>query len=49
MTGWADIVAVTAGASHTIGLRADGTALATGAHADGQCDVHGWTGLRVVR
>lgn len=48
---WSDVVAVAAGnvhaapntgRSHSVGLRSDGTVLATGWDKDGQCDVHEW-------
>ena len=49
--GWTGVVAVAAGnvhaaantgRSHTVGLRADGTVLATGWNGAGQCDVRSW-------
>ena len=48
--GWTDIVAVSAGHSHTVGLKADGTVVATeyiGDYDYGQCDVDGWTDILV--
>lgn len=42
-----EIVAVAAGSTHTLGLRADGTVTATGNDENGQCDVSGWGRLRV--
>ncbi len=33
---------------HTVGLKADGTVLATGRNGDGQCDVSGWKNIRAV-
>ena len=48
---WNDIVEVAAGAYHTVGLRTDGTVIATAFQADhymgydGQCDVTGWTDI----
>jgi alpha-tubulin suppressor-like RCC1 family protein len=38
---WRDIVAVAAGSTHTLGLRADGTVMATGNNSDGQCEIFG--------
>jgi alpha-tubulin suppressor-like RCC1 family protein len=35
------IVQVAAGAWHTVGLEKDGTVVATGKNADGQCNVSG--------
>ena len=42
---WAGVAqrdVIAAGSSHTVGLRADGTAVATGANSNGRCDVSGW-------
>ena len=36
---------VTAGIWHTVGLKSDGTVLATGYNASGQCGVEDWTGI----
>ncbi len=40
--------AVAAGGYHTVGLRADGTAVAAGYNGDGQCDVSGWQEIVAV-
>ena len=42
---WTDIIAVSAGELHTVGLRSDGTVVATGDNVCGQCDVSGWTDI----
>jgi alpha-tubulin suppressor-like RCC1 family protein len=39
---WRGIVAVAAGSTHTLGLRADGTVVAAGNNEHGQCDIAGW-------
>ena len=39
---------VSAGDGHTLGLRADGTVLATGDNDGGQCDVNGLTGIVAI-
>ena len=36
------------GSTHTVGLKADGTVLAVGNHASGQCDVSGWEKIVAV-
>jgi alpha-tubulin suppressor-like RCC1 family protein len=36
---WENVVAITAGGNHTVGLRADGTMVATGSGINGQCYV----------
>ncbi len=37
-----DILAVAAGAAHTLGLRTDGFVLAAGNNDFGQCETHSW-------
>ncbi len=39
---WRDVVQAAAGAEHTVGLKSDGTVLAAGSNANGQCEVSGW-------
>lgn len=39
VSGWKDIVAVSAGGDHTVGLRSDGTVVASGKNDKGQCNV----------
>ena len=39
---WTDIVAISEGSSHTVGLQADGTVIAAGSNNDEQCDVYRW-------
>ena len=45
---WENIVAVAAGGTHTVGLRADGTVIATGGNDYGQCNVGGWTDIVAI-
>ena len=47
VSGWTDIVAVSSGWDFTVGLRSDGTVVAVGDNADGQCDVSGWTNIKL--
>ena len=49
---WRDIVAIANGKHHTVGLRSDGTVVATDYimqsqydHYDGQCDVGNWSNI----
>jgi alpha-tubulin suppressor-like RCC1 family protein len=44
---WREIVAVAAGSTHTLGLRVDGSVVATGSSEYRQCDVTGWPAIRV--
>lgn len=37
---WKDIIAVSAGRAHVVGLKSDGTVEATGHNGDGQCNVY---------
>ena len=40
-----NVVAVSAGFLHTVGLRSDGTVVASGGNEDGQCDVSDWNDI----
>ena len=44
-TGWTDIVQVSAGYSHTVGVKDNSTVVAVGDNTWGQCDVGDWTGI----
>ena len=41
-------LAVSAGSSHTLGLKTDGTVVAAGFNANGQCDVSDWQDIIAV-
>ena len=43
MSQWRDIVAIAAGAAHTVGLCADGGIVATGSNRHGQLEVDAWS------
>ena len=45
---WVNIIAVSAGATHSIGLRADGTVAAKGDNDKGQCKVKGWRDITAI-
>ena len=46
VSDWKDIVAVSAGNGHTVGLKSDGTVVAVGENDDGQCDVKSWNNIK---
>lgn len=48
VSGWTDIIAVAAGAHHTVGLKSDGTVVATDTTRPGQCDVSGWKDMIAI-
>lgn len=48
VSSWSDIGAIVAGKDHLVGLREDGTCVATGNNASGQCDVGAWTKVEGV-
>ena len=48
VSGWTDIVAVSAAGFHTVGLKSDGTVMACGKNVYGQCNVSGWTDIVAV-
>ena len=45
ITDWTNIVAITAGEEHTIGLKPNGTVIAVGDNDDLQCDISTWSGI----
>ncbi|WP_082989506.1 hypothetical protein [Christensenella intestinihominis] len=46
--GWKDIRQITAGGTHTAGLRKDGTVVAAGDNRYGQCDVGNWKDVQQI-
>ena len=52
VSGWKDIIAISAGYYHTVGLKKDGTVVATGCNTfgiiSGQCDVSGWKDIIAI-
>ena len=46
ISGWTDIVAISAGYEIAVGLKSDGTVVAIGYNHDGQCNVSGWTDIK---
>jgi len=51
VSNWTDIVSISAGPRHAVGLKADGTVVATGQNDDhylGQCDVSDWKDIVAV-
>ena len=47
VSGWTDIVAISA-SSHTVGVKKDGTVVATGVNTYGQCDIDSWRDIVAV-
>ena len=45
VNGWTDMVQLSVGRKHTVGLRADGTVAAVGDNFAGQCEVEEWSGI----
>lgn len=45
VSGWKNIVDISAGNYHTVGLRSDGTVVAVGNNEYGQCNVSSWTNI----
>ena len=46
--GWTDLKAVGCGMYHIVGLKNDGTCVATGVNDYGQCKVEGWTDIKTL-
>lgn len=47
MSKWKNIVAISAGCVHTVGLKSNGTVMATGNNEYGQCDVNEWYDIKI--
>ena len=45
---WTDIVAISAGYEHAVGLRADGTVVSTGENIYGQCNASEWEDIVAI-
>lgn len=45
---WTDIIAISVTNSHLVGLKSDGTVIATGGNGDGQCNVEGWRDIIAI-
>lgn len=45
---WRNIVAIDAGQDHLVGLRVDGTVVASGSNEYGQCDVSHWSNIIAI-
>jgi alpha-tubulin suppressor-like RCC1 family protein len=48
VTDWTDIVAIAAGGSHTVGLKSDGTCVATSHYLDYISGVTNWTDIVAI-
>lgn len=45
VSAWKDMTQVSAGFDHAVGLKSDGTVVATGNNEDGQCNVSSWSNI----
>jgi hypothetical protein len=45
---WHDIIAISTGNSHTVGLRIDGTVVAVGDNSNGQCNTSSWNNIVAI-
>lgn len=48
VSGWENVISVSVGDKHAIGLKNDGTVLSTGYSIDGRCDVSSWNNIRAI-
>lgn len=48
ISSWDDLVDISVGGTHILGLRADGTVLAVGKNEHGECDVSEWTDIVAI-
>jgi len=47
-SNWTDIVAISSGLHHAIGLKEDGTVVAVGENKSGECDVNSWVDIVAI-
>jgi len=47
-SSWRNIIAIAAGSYHTVGLKADGTVIATGLNDNGQCNTGNWSNIIAI-
>ena len=47
-SSWMDVVAIAASDNHTVGLRADGTVVATGSNEHSECNVNDWKNIVAI-
>lgn len=45
---WSDIIAVSQGTGHAVGLKKDGTVVAVGFNSDGQCNIEDWRNINAL-
>ena len=48
VSNWTDMVAISAGEFHTVGLRANGAVVAVGMNMEGECDISDWTDIVAI-
>ncbi|MBQ9038540.1 MAG: TIR domain-containing protein [Clostridia bacterium] len=48
VSNWHDIIAIDASSTHLVGLKADGTVMATGYNGAGACDVENWKDIQSI-
>ena len=48
LSKWTDIISVSVGSGHVVGLRSDGTVVACGNNYDNQCSVENWSEIMAI-
>lgn len=48
VSAWYDIAAIECGNNHVVGLKSDGTVIASGSNNNGQCNVMGWNNVSKI-
>lgn len=48
MKTWTNVVAISAGEDHVVGLKTDGTVVAVGINKNGRCNVKNWRGIVAI-
>lgn len=49
VSGWTDIVAISAGSQNTVGLKSDGTVVAAGSNENNRSNVTDWQDIRLPK
>lgn len=49
VAGWRNVVQINASNDHVVGLKSDGTCVAAGSNSNGECEVSGFSDVKIIR